>query len=55
MMAFRRITFIGNDASKHTFTVQYHQTRVVRRDERLMQLIRVFNEYVGLNENYIPI
>ncbi|CAG8670424.1 5823_t:CDS:2, partial [Acaulospora colombiana] len=27
MMAFRRITFIGHDASKHTFTVQYYQNR----------------------------
>jgi phosphatidylinositol kinase/protein kinase (PI-3 family) len=43
--AVRRIALIGQDGSTHTFTVQYYmQYRPIRRDERFMQLTRVFNE-----------
>ncbi|KAG9053917.1 hypothetical protein FS842_006757 [Serendipita sp. 407] len=44
LLAFRRITFIGHDASVHTFTVQTYPQRGPRRDERLAQLTRIYNE-----------
>jgi transformation/transcription domain-associated protein len=45
LLAFKRFSFIGHDGSIHPFIVQFHPpTRNVRRDERFMQLTRIFNE-----------
>lgn len=46
---FRRFTFLGHDGSTHAFLIQFNHSRVnTRREERFMQLVRVFNEYVTL-------
>ncbi|KAF8339104.1 FAT-domain-containing protein [Cantharellus anzutake] len=44
---FRRITFIGHDGSRHPFAVQLPSARVCRREERFMQLFRIFNSVLA--------
>ncbi|KAF8309342.1 hypothetical protein DL93DRAFT_2085770 [Clavulina sp. PMI_390] len=40
---YRRITFMGHDGSKHLFAIQSPIPRHSRREERVMQMFRIFN------------
>ncbi|CAI2169805.1 6786_t:CDS:10 [Funneliformis geosporum] len=40
---YRRITIRGHDGSLHPFAVQYPSARHSRREERMMQLFRIYN------------
>lgn len=41
--SYRRITILGHDGTKHSFTVQLPTSRNCRREEKLHQLFRNFN------------
>ncbi|KZT41150.1 hypothetical protein SISSUDRAFT_1059707 [Sistotremastrum suecicum HHB10207 ss-3] len=41
--SYRRITMHGHDATVHSFAVQFPAARHCRREERLVQLFRIFN------------
>jgi transformation/transcription domain-associated protein len=43
-MAFRRVKIRGQDGSIHTFAVQTPTARFCRREERIHQLFRLFND-----------
>lgn len=47
-ISYKRLTFRGHDGSLHPFAVQYPAARHCRRDERIAQLLRMFNEYAQL-------
>ncbi|KAF2859739.1 hypothetical protein K470DRAFT_258588 [Piedraia hortae CBS 480.64] len=40
---YRRMTIRGHDGSLHPFTVQISASRYIRREERVAQLLRIFN------------
>ncbi|EEB09408.1 transcription-associated protein [Schizosaccharomyces japonicus yFS275] len=40
----KRITIRGSDGSLHPFAIQYPSARHSRREERIMQLLRIFND-----------
>ncbi|KAF1808723.1 hypothetical protein P152DRAFT_497353 [Eremomyces bilateralis CBS 781.70] len=42
-VSWRRIRIRGHDGSVHIFTVQHPATKQARREERIMQLFRIFN------------
>lgn len=44
-ISYKRLTFRGHDGSLHPFAVQYPAARHCRREERIAQLLRMFNEY----------
>ncbi|CAG7849089.1 Transcription-associated protein 1 [Serendipita indica DSM 11827] len=44
IIAFRRLTFMGHDGSAHMFMIQPQSARSSRREERLAQITRIFNE-----------
>src|SRR5271156_2118658 len=44
-ISYKRLTFRGHDGSLHPFAVQYPAARHCRREERIQQLLRMFNEY----------
>jgi hypothetical protein len=44
-ISYKRLTFRGHDGSLHPFAVQYPAARHCRREERIAQLFRMFNEY----------
>jgi transformation/transcription domain-associated protein len=44
IMAFRRVKIRGQDGSIHTFAVQTPTARFCRREERIHQLFRLFND-----------
>jgi transformation/transcription domain-associated protein len=43
-VSYKRLTFRGHDGSLHPFAVQYPAARHCRREERISQLFRMFNE-----------
>jgi len=45
-ISYKRVTFRGHDGSLHSFAVQYPAARHCRREERIQQLLRMFNEYI---------
>lgn len=44
---FKRITIRGNDGSLHKFAVQFPAARHCRREERIFQLFRLFNDQLS--------
>ncbi|SSD59798.1 probable Transcription-associated protein 1 [Saccharomycodes ludwigii] len=46
---YRRLTIRGNDGSLHVFAVQHPAVRHSRREERIFQLFRLFNETLSKN------
>ncbi|ODQ63382.1 hypothetical protein NADFUDRAFT_28952 [Nadsonia fulvescens var. elongata DSM 6958] len=46
----RRITIRGHDGSMHAFAVQYPAARYCRREERVVQLFRILNTFLGRNK-----
>ncbi|KDQ21071.1 hypothetical protein BOTBODRAFT_142417 [Botryobasidium botryosum FD-172 SS1] len=44
---FRRIVMAGHDGTKHSFAVQLPVARHCRREERIMQLFRIFNSVLS--------
>lgn len=47
--SYRRLTIRGHDGSLHSFAVQYPAVRHSRREERMFQLFRLFNETLSKN------
>lgn len=47
--SYRRLTIRGHDGSLHSFAVQYPAVRHSRREERMFQLYRLFNETLSKN------
>lgn len=47
--SYKRITIRGHDGSIHPFAVQYPAVRHSRREERMFQLYRLFNETLSKN------
>ena len=45
--AYRRIRIRGHDGSIHTFAIQSPAARHCRREERILQLFRIFNVILG--------
>jgi transformation/transcription domain-associated protein len=46
-ISYKRLTFRGHDGSLHPFAVQYPAARHCRREERIAQLLRMFNEVLA--------
>ena len=44
--SYKRLTFRGHDGSLHPFAIQYPAGRHCRREERISQLLRIFNQYI---------
>jgi len=44
--AFKRFTIVGVDGSRHQFAIQSVNSVITRREEKMHQLFRVFNESV---------
>ncbi|SCW01236.1 LAFE_0D08130g1_1 [Lachancea fermentati] len=47
--SYRRLTIRGHDGSLNSFAVQYPAVRHSRREERMFQLFRLFNETLSKN------
>ena len=45
---FKRFVIFGHDGVKYTFAVQQPAARWVRREDRVMQLFRTFNQCVSI-------
>lgn len=43
-LCFRRLKIRGHDGSTHCFTIQHPTPRTCRREERMMQMFRFFND-----------
>ncbi|KAG7751109.1 hypothetical protein KL911_003556 [Ogataea haglerorum] len=46
---YKRITIRGHDGSLHSFAVQFPAARHCRREERIFQLFRIFNDALSKN------
>ncbi|GME80591.1 unnamed protein product [Ambrosiozyma monospora] len=46
---YKRLTIRGHDGSLHPFAVQFPAARHCRREERIFQLFRLFNDALGRN------
>lgn len=46
---YKRIVIRGNDGSLHTFAVQFPAARHCRREEKIFQLFRLFNDQLSRN------
>ena len=46
---YKRITMRGNDGSLHKFAIQFPAARHCRREERIFQLFRLFNDPLSKN------
>ena len=44
--AFKRFTIVGVDGSRNQFAIQSVNSVITRREEKMQQLCRVFNESV---------
>lgn len=51
-ISYKRLTIRGHDGSLHPFAVQYPAARHCRREERIAQLLRMFNEYCHLSATF---
>ncbi|AGO14186.1 AaceriAER393Cp [[Ashbya] aceris (nom. inval.)] len=47
--SYKRLTIRGHDGSLHSFAVQYPAVRHSRREERMFQMFRLFNETLSKN------